>query len=407
MYFAGFAITFASFRIFIWQQGGKNVYLEIAGIFVSMMFLVVLVCCRNQRRREVEREARESGRYRFIARYILGDDIYNRYYAPYLHTQRVGLTEQEIAMLPRINYEKRKAALLAAKQARVVGPPVCAHTFICDDSELRMREWEAQGDREGEREGERDQDDTERVSDAASLAEGEIGCVTREGESEKEREPDRSSLCNCCTICLVEYVPTDELVLLPCSHDYHEACIAKWLAKQASCPLCKYDVRQLFSVSLSPHMEAQTDSRTDAQSLSPSASGSLAQSDSVVQREGDLEEGLGDGERESEDEDADGAIVPVLETPRSVRYSNCSQYVRVRERESIASTNTGVSFEYLSLPPSTCPSPSLPPSRSVSLSSFTIDTPSRRESFAGVPPLSPPIRRERESAEELRPANMV
>ncbi len=50
IYFTGFALTFAFFRILIWQQGGKNVYLEITGVFVSMMFLVVLVCCRNRRR---------------------------------------------------------------------------------------------------------------------------------------------------------------------------------------------------------------------------------------------------------------------------------------------------------------------------------------------------------------------
>jgi hypothetical protein len=43
----------------------------------------------------------------------------------------------------------------------------------------------------------------------------------------------------CCCICLVEYDVGDSLRVLPCGHDFHEACVDEWLSRNASCPTCR------------------------------------------------------------------------------------------------------------------------------------------------------------------------
>ncbi|GJJ71214.1 hypothetical protein EMPS_03564 [Entomortierella parvispora] len=46
-----------------------------------------------------------------------------------------------------------------------------------------------------------------------------------------------------CVICLEEYVDEDELRILPCKHEYHVACIDKWLiTRKKFCPTCKRDI---------------------------------------------------------------------------------------------------------------------------------------------------------------------
>jgi len=48
-----------------------------------------------------------------------------------------------------------------------------------------------------------------------------------------------------CAVCIEEYVEGDWLRELPCGHRFHAACIDEWLTKmQATCPLCKLDVKQ-------------------------------------------------------------------------------------------------------------------------------------------------------------------
>ncbi|GAB4856720.1 hypothetical protein Ancab_014635 [Ancistrocladus abbreviatus] len=52
--------------------------------------------------------------------------------------------------------------------------------------------------------------------------------------SDQMQEEDR------CVICLEEYENMDEVALLKaCRHDYHVACIKKWLSMKNSCPICK------------------------------------------------------------------------------------------------------------------------------------------------------------------------
>ncbi|KAF5725789.1 hypothetical protein HS088_TW23G00518 [Tripterygium wilfordii] len=46
-----------------------------------------------------------------------------------------------------------------------------------------------------------------------------------------------------CYICLVEYEEGDSLRILPCNHEFHRACIDKWLKEiHRVCPLCRGDI---------------------------------------------------------------------------------------------------------------------------------------------------------------------
>lgn len=46
-----------------------------------------------------------------------------------------------------------------------------------------------------------------------------------------------------CPICLEEYAPLD-LLLLPCSHLFHEACLEIWLRNHQTCPICRRTVHE-------------------------------------------------------------------------------------------------------------------------------------------------------------------
>ncbi|RWR89362.1 zinc finger protein [Cinnamomum micranthum f. kanehirae] len=45
-----------------------------------------------------------------------------------------------------------------------------------------------------------------------------------------------------CVICCTEYEDGDMLISLPCQHQYHSDCIAKWLKLNKACPICKEEV---------------------------------------------------------------------------------------------------------------------------------------------------------------------
>ena len=42
-----------------------------------------------------------------------------------------------------------------------------------------------------------------------------------------------------CSICITEYTTGNMLRILPCSHEYHYACIDRWLAEHSNCPICR------------------------------------------------------------------------------------------------------------------------------------------------------------------------
>ncbi|XP_073284938.1 uncharacterized protein [Primulina huaijiensis] len=52
-----------------------------------------------------------------------------------------------------------------------------------------------------------------------------------------------------CYICLVEYEDGDSMRILPCRHEYHRACVDKWLKEiHRVCPLCRGDICRLDSL---------------------------------------------------------------------------------------------------------------------------------------------------------------
>mmetsp|Transcript_39358 Transcript_39358/g.156288 ORF Transcript_39358/g.156288 Transcript_39358/m.156288 type:complete len:119 (-) Transcript_39358:2204-2560(-) len=42
-----------------------------------------------------------------------------------------------------------------------------------------------------------------------------------------------------CVICHESYAAGDEILYLPCKHEYHSDCVSTWLLKQNSCPICR------------------------------------------------------------------------------------------------------------------------------------------------------------------------
>ncbi|CAK7338530.1 unnamed protein product [Dovyalis caffra] len=59
-----------------------------------------------------------------------------------------------------------------------------------------------------------------------------------------------------CYICLAEYEEGDKIRVLPCHHEYHMACVDKWLKEiHGVCPLCRGDVREGVSEPSIPNPE--------------------------------------------------------------------------------------------------------------------------------------------------------
>ncbi|GFH14902.1 RING-type domain-containing protein, partial [Haematococcus lacustris] len=54
-------------------------------------------------------------------------------------------------------------------------------------------------------------------------------------------QQDQCHLDKCC-VCQLEFMADDQLTLLPCSHYYHEDCIATWLGINKVCPVCNAEL---------------------------------------------------------------------------------------------------------------------------------------------------------------------
>ncbi|KAF8082962.1 hypothetical protein N665_0798s0001 [Sinapis alba] len=45
-----------------------------------------------------------------------------------------------------------------------------------------------------------------------------------------------------CAICLEEWLEGDVAAEMPCKHEFHSKCAEEWLGRQATCPLCRYEM---------------------------------------------------------------------------------------------------------------------------------------------------------------------
>ena len=42
-----------------------------------------------------------------------------------------------------------------------------------------------------------------------------------------------------CSICLSEIKTSEDIIILPCCHTFHNNCIMQWLARNNTCPICR------------------------------------------------------------------------------------------------------------------------------------------------------------------------
>lgn len=49
----------------------------------------------------------------------------------------------------------------------------------------------------------------------------------------------------CCTICLADYRPDEEVMKLSCSHFFHSDCISQWACLSQLCPVCRAQIAAL------------------------------------------------------------------------------------------------------------------------------------------------------------------
>lgn len=64
-----------------------------------------------------------------------------------------------------------------------------------------------------------------------------------------------------CHICLVDYEDGDQIRVLPCQHEYHKACVDKWLKEvHRVCPLCRGDVCDMKPLETSVQIAAESES---------------------------------------------------------------------------------------------------------------------------------------------------
>ncbi|XP_066281554.1 E3 ubiquitin-protein ligase RLIM-like isoform X1 [Branchiostoma lanceolatum] len=57
--------------------------------------------------------------------------------------------------------------------------------------------------------------------------------------SEPSREENANNSCN---VCITDYIEGSVLRCLPCTHEFHAACVDRWLGINASCPVCRHTV---------------------------------------------------------------------------------------------------------------------------------------------------------------------
>ena len=91
-----------------------------------------------------------------------------------------------------------------------------------------------------------------------------------------------------CTICLVEFMPSDDIIVLPCDekHYFHKKCAIDWLQMKTECPLCRKD----FSDDILKHVK--TSNERMSRMLEGARSGIVQGNGEVVMDESEVSESL-------------------------------------------------------------------------------------------------------------------
>ncbi|XP_078684441.1 uncharacterized protein LOC144917940 [Branchiostoma floridae x Branchiostoma belcheri] len=78
----------------------------------------------------------------------------------------------------------------------------------------------------------------------SSLDEPPRGLTPQEIENIPYRNFARNEEAKTCSICIVNYRTGNRVKMLPCAHEFHEACIKRWLRDHENCPTCRQPVRE-------------------------------------------------------------------------------------------------------------------------------------------------------------------
>ncbi|ESN92658.1 hypothetical protein HELRODRAFT_153602, partial [Helobdella robusta] len=62
--------------------------------------------------------------------------------------------------------------------------------------------------------------------------------VLKSMETRKYNFTDQWFVTESCAVCLEEYIPGQEVRILPCRHEFHKSCVDGWLINRRTCPLC-------------------------------------------------------------------------------------------------------------------------------------------------------------------------
>ncbi|XP_045205873.1 uncharacterized protein LOC123558059 [Mercenaria mercenaria] len=58
------------------------------------------------------------------------------------------------------------------------------------------------------------------------------------------RKPGSKEKEETCSICISEYKTADNVQMLQCRHEFHKECLLEWLKRNATCPICRQDVKK-------------------------------------------------------------------------------------------------------------------------------------------------------------------
>ncbi|KAF4517537.1 hypothetical protein B566_EDAN005100 [Ephemera danica] len=87
----------------------------------------------------------------------------------------------------------------------------------------------------------------ERLGEAKprGLARGEIEQLPSYKFDSGTHQGDQTS----CVVCMCDFEARQMLRVLPCDHEFHAKCVDKWLKSNRTCPICRGDAAEYFSIS--------------------------------------------------------------------------------------------------------------------------------------------------------------